>query len=77
VLETRLARLCNMQRIGVASGVSARFYAISVERTLKHPAAIAVCGPPGTPCSRRRRRSRPGAGEAAPRVTPIRPVAGR
>lgn len=63
VLETQLARLHNVQRIGVAPDVSARFYAISVERKLKHPAAIAICEtarhtlfakkPP--PASRRRR----------------------
>jgi len=43
VLETHLARLYNVQRIGWAPDVPSRFYAISVERKLKHPAAIAIC----------------------------------
>jgi LysR family transcriptional activator of nhaA len=43
VLETHLARLYNVQRIGWAPDVLSRFYAISVERKLKHPAAIAIC----------------------------------
>jgi LysR family transcriptional activator of nhaA len=43
VLETHLARLYNVQRIGWAPDVLSRFYAISVERKLKQPAAIAIC----------------------------------
>ena len=43
VLETHLARLYNVQRIGCAPDVPSRFYAISVEKRLKHPAAIAIC----------------------------------
>jgi LysR family transcriptional activator of nhaA len=43
VLETHLARLYDVQRVGWAPDVSSRFYAISVERKLKHPAAIAIC----------------------------------
>jgi LysR family transcriptional activator of nhaA len=43
VLETHLARLYDVQRIGWAPDVLSRFYAISVERKLKHPAAIAIC----------------------------------
>jgi LysR family transcriptional activator of nhaA len=43
VLETHLRRLYDVQRIGEAPDVTSRFYAISVERKLKHPAAIAIC----------------------------------
>jgi LysR family transcriptional activator of nhaA len=43
VLETHLARLYNVQRIGWAPDIRSRFYAISVERKLKNPAAIAIC----------------------------------
>jgi LysR family transcriptional activator of nhaA len=43
VLETHLARLYNVQRIGWAPDIPSRFYAISVERQLKHPAAVAIC----------------------------------
>jgi len=31
-----------VERIGRAEGVRARFYAISVERKLKHPAVVAI-----------------------------------
>jgi hypothetical protein len=43
VLETHLSRLYNVQRIGWAPNVLSTFYAISVERKLKHPAAVAIC----------------------------------
>jgi LysR family transcriptional activator of nhaA len=43
VLETHLGRLYNVQRIGWAPSVLSTFYAISVERKLKHPAAVAIC----------------------------------
>jgi LysR family transcriptional activator of nhaA len=43
VLETHLGRLYNVQRIGWAPTVRSTFYAISVERRLKHPAAVAIC----------------------------------
>jgi LysR family transcriptional activator of nhaA len=43
VLETHLARLYKVQRIGWAPSVLSTFYAISVERKLKHPAAVAIC----------------------------------
>ena len=42
VLETHLGRLYNVQRIGLTTALST-FYAISVERKLKHPAAVAIC----------------------------------
>jgi LysR family transcriptional activator of nhaA len=43
VLEPYLARLYNVQRIGRVPSAPARYYAISVERRLKHPAAVAIC----------------------------------
>jgi LysR family transcriptional activator of nhaA len=43
VLETHLMRLYNVQRIGWAPDVLSTFYAISVERKLKNPAAVAIC----------------------------------
>jgi LysR family transcriptional activator of nhaA len=43
VLETHLRRVYNVQRIGWAPDVRSTFYAISVERKLKHPAAVAIC----------------------------------
>lgn len=43
VLEPYLARLYNVQKIGRVPSVLARYYAISVERKLKHPAAVAIC----------------------------------
>jgi LysR family transcriptional activator of nhaA len=43
VLEPYLARLYNVKRIGRVPSALARYYAISVERRLKHPAAVAIC----------------------------------
>ncbi len=43
VLEPYLARLYDVQRIGRVPNAPARYYAISVERRLKHPAAVAIC----------------------------------
>jgi LysR family transcriptional activator of nhaA len=43
VLEPYLARLYNVQQIGRVPSALARYYAISVERRLKHPAAVAIC----------------------------------
>jgi LysR family transcriptional activator of nhaA len=43
VLETHLRRFYNVQRIGGAPDVRSTYYAISVERKLKHPAAVAIC----------------------------------
>lgn len=33
----------SLQRIGRTEDIRSRFYAISVERRLKHPAVIAIC----------------------------------
>ncbi|MFA5057599.1 MAG: LysR substrate-binding domain-containing protein, partial [Opitutaceae bacterium] len=62
ILEEAYARLYGVKRIGRADGVRARFYAISVERKLKHPAVLAI--------SERARRHlgephRPGSGPGA------------
>jgi LysR family transcriptional activator of nhaA len=43
VLEPFLARLYNVQRIGRVPSAVARYYAISVDRRLKHPAVVAIC----------------------------------
>jgi LysR family transcriptional activator of nhaA len=43
VLEPYLARLYRVERIGRVPSALARYYAISVERRLKHPAAVAIC----------------------------------
>jgi LysR family transcriptional activator of nhaA len=43
VLETHLGQLYGVQRIGCAKGLRSTFYAISVERKLKHPAVVAIC----------------------------------
>ncbi len=42
MLEDQYARVYGVQRIGRAEGVRMRFYAISVERKLKHPAVLAI-----------------------------------
>ena len=66
VLETHLMRLYNVQRIGWAPDVLSTFYAISVERKLKNPAAVAICEAArstlfakSTPTPSRRTRARP------------------
>jgi LysR family transcriptional regulator, transcriptional activator of nhaA len=43
VLETELRRLYRVQVIGRAESLRQRFFAISVERRLKHPAVVAIC----------------------------------
>jgi LysR family transcriptional activator of nhaA len=43
VLEKELKRLYGLQRIGPAKGVRGRFYAISVEKRVRHPAVVAIC----------------------------------
>jgi LysR family transcriptional activator of nhaA len=43
LLERRLKRLYSVERFGAAEGVTAHFYAISVERKLKNPAVVAIC----------------------------------
>jgi LysR family transcriptional activator of nhaA len=43
VLEKQFRRLGKLRLIGRAEAVRNRFYAISVERKLKHPAVVAIC----------------------------------
>jgi len=43
ILEAQFKRRYRVERIGRAGGVRANFYAISVERKLKHPAVVAIC----------------------------------
>jgi LysR family transcriptional regulator, transcriptional activator of nhaA len=42
VLETQFRRQYGLSPVGVARGVRAEFYAISVERKIKHPALLAI-----------------------------------
>ena len=41
-IETQIVRQFDVTRIGTAEGVKARFYAISTERRIKHPAVAMV-----------------------------------
>ena len=41
-IETEIVRQFDVARIGVATGMRARFYAISTERRIKHPAVAAI-----------------------------------
>jgi LysR family transcriptional activator of nhaA len=43
VLEEHLTRLYRLKRVGRTDAVRGRYYAISVERRLKHPAVVAIC----------------------------------
>lgn len=43
ILEKQLARLHRVKVLGRTDAVRSRFYAISVERRLKHPAVVAIC----------------------------------
>lgn len=43
VLEKHLMRLHGVKVVGRTDAVRGRFYAISVERRLKHPAVVAIC----------------------------------
>jgi LysR family transcriptional activator of nhaA len=43
VLEKHLTRMYRVKLLGRTDAVRGRFYAISVERRLKHPAVVAIC----------------------------------
>ena len=43
ILEEQFRKEYGVARVGVATGVKAEFYAISVERKIKHPAVAAIC----------------------------------
>lgn len=42
IIEADVRKLYGLQRVGIAAGVREQFYAISVERRLKHPGVIAI-----------------------------------
>jgi LysR family transcriptional activator of nhaA len=43
VLEREFRRQYALERIGAVDGVRARFYAVSIERKIQHPAVSAIC----------------------------------
>lgn len=43
VLEKRLQQMYGLQRVGRTTAIRYRYYAISLERKLKHPAMVAIC----------------------------------
>jgi LysR family transcriptional activator of nhaA len=43
IVEKQLKRLYGLERIGPAKGGTGRFYAISVETEVRHPAVAAIC----------------------------------
>lgn len=43
VLQKELKRHYGLERIGLAKGVKGRFFAISVEKKVRHPAVAAIC----------------------------------
>jgi LysR family transcriptional regulator, transcriptional activator of nhaA len=43
VFERQIEQQGSLQRVGRTEDVRNRFYAISVERKLKHPAVLAIC----------------------------------
>lgn len=43
VLEKVFVKQYGLARIGLAEGVVARFYAVSIERRIRHPAVVAIC----------------------------------
>jgi LysR family transcriptional activator of nhaA len=44
VVEKQFEKQFNLELVGLANEVRTRFYAISTEKKLKHPAVIAICG---------------------------------
>ena len=43
VLEKAFRKQYGLERVGLAEGVVARFYAVSIERRIRHPAVAAIC----------------------------------
>jgi LysR family transcriptional activator of nhaA len=43
VIEDEVARQYEVRPIGATDDISERFYAISVERRIRHPAVMAIC----------------------------------
>jgi len=42
VIEEQVRRIYGLQRVGIATGIQEQFYAVSIERRLKHPGVIAI-----------------------------------
>jgi LysR family transcriptional activator of nhaA len=42
IIEDDVGRMYGLQRVGVAAGVQEQFYAVSVERRIKHPGVLAM-----------------------------------
>ncbi|MFN3150012.1 LysR family transcriptional regulator [Bremerella sp.] len=42
-IQDDVSAIYGLQEVGIVSGVKERFYAVSVERRLEHPAVIAIC----------------------------------
>ena len=43
VVEKAFLKQYGLERVGLAEGVVARFYAVSIERRIRHPAVAAIC----------------------------------
>jgi LysR family transcriptional activator of nhaA len=43
VIQDEVGRQCGVEPIGVVEGIVERFYSISFERKVRHPAVAAVC----------------------------------
>jgi LysR family transcriptional activator of nhaA len=42
IIEDDVRKIYGLQRVGVAAGVQEQFYAVSVERRIKHPGVLAM-----------------------------------
>ncbi len=42
IIEEEVKKLYGLQRVGVAGGIEEHFYAVSVERKIKHPGVLAI-----------------------------------
>jgi LysR family transcriptional activator of nhaA len=42
IIEDEVRRMYGLQRVGVAAGVQEQFYAVSVQRRIKHPGVLAM-----------------------------------
>ena len=58
VMEERMRRY-GFHKIGATTNITVRFYAISVERQVRHPAVVAVCEAARNDVFRLRSRERP------------------
>ena len=53
IIEDDVKRMYRLQQVGVAAGVQEQFYAVSVERRIKHPGVLAIRGKTGHPAPTR------------------------